>query len=200
MPARTTALLTMLLLAGCGGVFARFPASDGATTRADDRLIGFWRVDYEASHAGADAGRDEGVVAVGRRSSTDPALHVTTLTLRTGEILESTTGELSPTTIATRDYVSVRSEGDKPEDTFWTVLRYDLPDADTLRVLSMDEKKAAVDVRSGAVKGKASESKDGVVTVTIDAATTALRAYLESRGDGVFRTERPLVLRRIHPR
>lgn len=204
MNARPIASLAMLLLAGCGGTFTRSPASDAATTKDDARLLGFWRVDYEASKAGPETAHDEGIVVVGRRSDKDPGLRVTTMTLRKGEILETITGDTSPTSIAGKDYASVAmgAAPEKPEDgALWTVLRYDLPDADTLRVLGMDEKKAAADVHSGAVSGTTSDpKKEGPMTVTIDASTAALRTWLAARGDDLYRTDHPLVLRRLHPR
>ncbi|MCI0636561.1 MAG: hypothetical protein L0206_21970 [Actinobacteria bacterium] len=82
------------------------------------------------------------------------------------------------------------------------MLRYEALDADTLRVLAMDERTVADDVRSGTVAGSSSEWKDSatgkpVLAVTLDAPTPALRAYLEKRGDGIYRADRPLILRRV---
>ena len=163
MRARTASVLLAALLGGCGGVFSRSPASDEATTRYDERLVGYWRVDEEATPgAKADAPRDESILVAGRRAGSEQALELMIVTLKRDKTLETSRSGLSPTTIGAKEYASVRVPADKEKDkdaAAWTVLRYSMPDADTLRVLGMEEKTAAADVRAGKIPGSVSESK-----------------------------------------
>jgi hypothetical protein len=119
------------------------------------------------------------------------------------ELKEDSTVHVNRTTVRTtaiggRPYASAKSD----EGEAWYVLRYDMPDDSTVRVLAMDERTVAADVRAEGVAGKVEESKgpsDGepTLTVTLTPATALLRAYLELRGDDVYRKDRVLVLRRV---
>lgn len=206
MRARTVAVLLATLLGGCGGVLSKNPASDEATTADDARLVGFWRIDAVASCVEDDAARDEMMFVVGRRAAPDRTLELLGVSLKKDGVLDADRYELRPTRIDGRGYASLRNplgvgpEAKNPES--WAIMRYEMPDGDTLRVLSMEEKTVAADVRAGKILGTVSESKEPpgaepTLTVGLTASTTALRAYLEQRGDGVFRSEKPLVLRRL---
>ncbi len=210
MDSRAIAAATFLLLGGCGGVVCENPASDEATTVVDERLIGFWRVDSDAS-GGAKAGdeKDEVMLVVGRRPGDEGTLDVLHVSLDHGAVLQSERDELRPTAIDGKALVSLRHEDKSdewaPRKVTWSVMRYDLPDGQTLRVLAMEEKAVAEDVRAGKVPGTVQESKapDGTVSsvhVTLSAGTEALRSYLSRRGDSAFAKDRPLVLKRLNLR
>jgi hypothetical protein len=122
-----------------------------------------------------------------------------TVVLAKDDTLESAGYEVWPTAIAGKDYASVHlsAKGDS-----CLLMRYEMEDADTVRVLSMEEAPVAADVRAGVVAGgvvepKAPADPKGPPTVTLDVPTGVLRAYLEKRGDGIYRRDRPLVLRRL---
>jgi hypothetical protein len=204
MRARTLPTLLATLLAGCGGgVYSTHPASDETTTRPDARLVGLWRVDLEAMRTGSSEPRqDEGgaVFAIGRLPDSERALRVVMVTWSEKGAVESSAFETWPTTIAGRDYASLHLS-EKGNSS--VVLRYDLSDPDTLRVLAMEEKVVAADVRAGVIAGGVKEPETDPpavgegTTVTLDVPTAVLRAYLEKRGDDIYRRERPLVLRRV---
>ena len=206
MRAPTVSILLATLLGGCGGVLSRNPASDGATTKDDERLVGFWYVEDQAPGSGrADPSHDASILVVGRKAAGERSLELVGVTLKRDTTLDVLRGEALATTIGAKDYASTRfpREDSKPSDgAAWSVVRYDMPDGDTLRVLGMEEKTVASDVRAGKIPGSVSESKEppGVepkITVTLETSTAVLRAYLEQRGDGVFGADKPLVLRRL---
>jgi hypothetical protein len=194
-------LTASALLAGCGGVACEHPASDAATTKVDERLIGFWQVDRKASGVEGDADKDdEGLFVVGRQPGDDGSLAMATVSLKKGE-LEIERSLLRATTIEAKAYASVHSPppGDEKPGAWW-VVRYEVPEPGTLRVLSMNEDEVAKDVRGGKVPGTVQEPKPGshdAKMVTLSATVEALRAYLGSRGDAVYRMDRPLVLKRL---
>ena len=204
---RPAAILFATLLAGCGGVFSKNPASDDETTKPDDGLVGFWRIDRAASKLDGDG--DDGVLVVGRKKGSERDLELLLVSLK-GE--QKTIAEIRTPLRTTsfgqptaRSYASVadaKEEGKPEVTTSWVVVRYETPDADTLRILAMDEKAVGADVKAGAVEGSAPEPKEGGrdVTVTLTATTTALRAYLEKRGDAIWKADAPLVLRRLRLR
>jgi hypothetical protein len=210
-------ILLATLLAGCGGVGSTVPASDDATSRADERLLGFWRVDSTAT---PDM-KDEGVFVVGKHKGSEKLFDLVTVSLNHEKSIELGRAEFLATSIEGKDHVSLRllemgsldekdaGVGDeKPDEKSspqWIVLRYAMPDDDTLRVVAMSEKEAAADVRAGKIAGRVQESKgakdaEPTLNVTLEATTTALRAYLDSRGEGVFKSDKPLVLRRLRLR
>jgi hypothetical protein len=201
------AAVAALGLAACGGVTSTSPASDASTTRLDERLLGFWRVDDASTPDSKGTDQRGEVFAVGKRKD-GTALTMVLVQLRGDGTLDSGRHDVLPTTIGPRDYASLTGTDDagkRADARSWNVVRYEMPDADTLRVIGMEEKAVAADVRSKAVPGSVSETKDeaaGKTTldVTIDASTEVLRAYLEKRGDAILRPERPLVLRRIRMR
>jgi len=191
-----------LLLAGCGGVVSESPASEGEQTRGDERLLGFWRVDESATKTAPDARVDETVVLVGREAPGSNELRLMSMTRRPDDTIGTMSIDVRATTIAAKDYASVRLAG---ETETWGFVRYSLDDPDTLRVVGFDERAVAADVRAGAVAGTAPSEKDSAdphatVLVRLKVTTPALRAYLEKRGDAVARADRPLVLRRLRPR
>lgn len=195
--------MVALLLTGCGGVLSEHPASDDATTRVDERLIGFWRVDWRASTGKDGAGANEpGLLVVGRRDAPEGGLELLTVTLKQGAVLDVDREPLRATSIAGKPYVSVHvtGEGTPPQEA-WIVLRYDVPEEGVLRVLAMDVPTVAKDVREGRIPGQAPPPKPGAsedsVLVTLSANTPALRAWLEQAGDGLFADGKPLVLRRL---
>lgn len=196
-------ILVAALLGGCAGVYANHPPSSAETTRYDARLLGIWRVDEGATPgAGDEPSCGRSILVVGRAKAGQPALRVLLVTLGKDDTIAESAFEVWATTIAEKDYAAVHlaSEGASS-----IVLRYQAIDEDTLRVLSMDERTVADDVRSGAVAGSSSEWKDDAtgkpsLAVTLDAPTPALRAYLEKRGDVIYRADRPLVLRRVATR
>jgi hypothetical protein len=111
-----------------------------------------------------------------------------TVVLAKDDTLESAGYEVWPTAIAGKDYASVHlsAKGDS-----CLLMRYE-----------MEEAPVAADVRAGVVAGgvvepKAPADPKGPPTVTLDVPTGVLRAYLEKRGDGIYRRDRPLVLRRL---
>jgi hypothetical protein len=208
MRARWIGWIGGVVLAGCGGVYSANPASDADATRTDERLVGFWRVEPAA---GAESRRDRTILAIGRAASdTNGAgdLEVVSVTLKEGGDkpgrVETSTTRVRPTTIAERPYASVSVPHDEKagEVAPWVVLRYEVPDADTVIVRGMQEKAVASDVRAGAIAGDVSESKAAegsapVLTVTLKASTADLRAFLARRGDAIYRADSPLVLRRL---
>jgi hypothetical protein len=196
MRARLLAPFAALLLAACGGVYSTHPASDETTTRFDERLIGFWRVDAPATFGAQKAEAQVAVLAVGRAEAGKVGLRVGMLSME-GEVVTAFQGDLAPTTIASRDHASVRLSERDPS---WIVVRYEL-EGEVLRVLGMDAEVVTKDVRAGAVAGRATERKEGelsfVRTVTLEATTPVLRAWLEKRGDALWKKDEPLVLRRL---
>ena len=168
--------------------------------------------------------KDEGILVVGRHKGSDTTLDLVTVSLNHDHRIEVDRGEFLATTIEKQEYASLRVPGNGPPDdkdagmgdetgakqsekatAAWFVLRYTMPDGDTLRVLGMSEKTVAADVRAGKVPGRVDESKgilggEPTLNVTLEATTTALRAYLESRGEAVFKADKPLVLRRLSVR
>ena len=220
MHVRTPSVLLAILLAGCGGVASTVPASDEATSRVDERLLGFWRVDTTAT---PDA-KNEGILVVGRHEGSDKTLDLVTVSFNRDHRIEVDRGEFLATTIEKQEYASLRVPGKGPPNdkdagmgdetggkdgepgkAAWFLLRYTMPDGDTLRVLGMSEKETAADVRAGKVPGRVDESKSAgsgepTLNVTLQATTTVLRAYLGSRGEAVFKADKPLVLRRLSVR
>ncbi len=195
--------IVALLLSGCGGVLSEHPASDDATSRVDERLIGFWRVDGKAS-TGKDgpASQEPGLLVVGRRDGPEGGLELLTVSLKQGAVLDVAREPLRATSIAGKPYASVHVTGDgSPPRPSWLVLRYDVPEEGVLRVLAMDVPKVANEVREGRIAGHAPEPGPGrsgdSVLVTLSADTAALRAWLEQAGDGLFADGKPLVLRRL---
>jgi hypothetical protein len=180
------------LFAACGGAYSINPASEGSQTGQDARLVGFWRAEGESA-------KEQDVLAVGRRDEQTPGFDLVYVSLK-GDTLESNRMDMWPTKIGGKDYASIgfAKEG-KPETRRWMILRYDVPDPDTLRVFGMDEKTVAGEVRDKKVSGEVSQSKDEppTTTVTLDASTSVLRAWLEARGDGLYNVEKPLVLKRV---
>jgi hypothetical protein len=193
-------LLAACLLAGCGGVYTTSPASDKATTRDDDRLVGFWRAEGGSAAPLLSDDGDRTIFVIGKDpKSRLPRLRTITL-LHAGDISENDC-LVRATSIGGRDHVSIHG----PEgNSWWTVFRYEVLDVDTIRVLAMDENKVAADVKSGVVSGQAERwtTDDGKshVAVTLDGSTAVLRQYVERRGDEVYATDRPLVLRRVRMR
>jgi hypothetical protein len=189
------------VLWGCGGVASEFPASDETTTQLDARLVGFWRIDWEASTPkgeGPKTDRGESVLAIGRKEGADQALEMVSLELDAESKLALDRNDLRATTIGGRSYASVT--GGKIEK--WVVVRYDVADEETLRVSVMDEKVVAADVRSKAAAGTVEESKatgsdEPTTHVLLTMPTAVLRSYLERRGDDVYRRDGVLVLRRV---
>jgi hypothetical protein len=198
MRLRAISTSALLFLVGCAGVYARRPASDAATTRYDGRLVGFWRVD-RGDAVGVPGER--AIFAIGRAAAGRPDLRLATISLDANDALGTTTNAVEATTIAGRDYASLHISD--PDDSC-VILRYEAPDADTLHVVSMDENVVAADVRAGAVEGGVSEwieaSTKTMLAVTLNGSTGALRAYLERRAGGIWRADKPLVLRRLPPR
>jgi hypothetical protein len=186
----------LVLLAGCAGVYARQSASDSETTRYDQRLVGFWRVD-QGEAAGIPGGR--AVFAIGRAEAGKSFMRLATISLDKDDVLSASRNEVEATTIADADYASVHVTD---RDDSCVVFRYEAPDADTLRVVGMDENVVAADVRAQTVAGEVTEwtdenTKKDMVAVTLSGPTGELRAYLEKRADGIWRAGKPLVLRRL---
>jgi hypothetical protein len=208
MRARTSAILLATLLSGCGGVFSTQPASDDTTSRLDERLVGFWRIDVDATPGAKDGSSNDSILVVGHKKGAEKTLEVVGVELHQDKTIETSRYDVRATTIEKRALASLKLVNDKEEDKGkegWVVLRYEMPDADTLRVLAMDEKAVAADVRAEKLAGTVAESKkDGGgepdLTVTLTASTTVLRAYLDQRGDDVMKTAKPLVLRRLRLR
>jgi hypothetical protein len=200
MRTAATLLLAACLLAGCGGVYTKSPASDEATTRYDDRLAGFWRDEGSgASPLSDDGARTIFVIGKDEKSGLQ---RLRTITLQAADIIKENDCLVRATSIRDRDYASVHG----PEgNSWWTVFRYEVLDRDTIRVLGMDENKVDADVKSGDVSGRSDHwttKGDGKshVAVTLDGSTAALRQYIERRGDGIYAADRPLVLRRLRIR
>lgn len=197
------AALLPLLAAACGGVVCENPASDGATTVVDERLIGFWRPDSGSGGEG-----DEAMLVVGRRPGNEEVLEVLHVTLERGTVLQSQKQEVRPTAIGDGAWASLRNEamsGDgAPRKETWSVMRYEMPDASTLKVIALDEKTVAEEVRGGlggtVEETKGADGKVSSVLVTLSLTTDALRGWLEKRGDAVLAKDRPLVLRRVRMR
>ena len=84
MHVRTPSVLLAILLAGCGGVASTVPASDEATSRVDERLLGFWRVDTTAT---PDA-KNEGILVVGRHEGSDKTLDLVTVSFNRDHRIE----------------------------------------------------------------------------------------------------------------
>lgn len=200
---RTAATLVLAagLLAGCAGVYTKSPASDDATTRCDARLVGFWRAD------GGDAasplpGAERTIFVIGRADPKSASLKLRTTTLRADDTIDGTDVLVRATVIHDRDHASVHGpEGNE----LWTVLRYEVVDADTIRVVAMDESKVAADVKAGDVAGRSdtwTTKDDGKshLAVTLEGSTDVLRAYVDRRGDDVYAADRPLVLKRVQLR
>jgi hypothetical protein len=196
MRLHTISTFALVLLAGCAGVYARQSASDSATTHFDERLVGFWRVD-QGEAAGVPGGR--AVFAIGRAAAGQPGLRLATITLDKNDVIGTTRNDVEATTIARAEYASVHVTD---RDDSCVVFRYEVPDADTLRVVGMDENVVAAEVRAQTVAGDVSEWTDEntgkeMVAVTLSGSTRELRAYLEKRADGIWRADKPLVLRRL---
>lgn len=199
MATRFLSLALALLLAGCGGVFSKHPASDDESSRLDERLVGFWRVD-----AASKADLDELVLVIGKKAGSERALELVAVGLQGDRTIKTSRAEFYATTIASKDWASVLLPREREErsDPVWGVVRYELADADTLRVVALDETKVAADVRASKVVG---EVVDGVgagatPTVTLDVPIGVLRAWLEARADAVVRGDEPLVLKRLKVR
>ncbi len=197
------------VLSGCGGVVSTAPASDDATSRYDERLVGFWQVDDDASATEKSSSpHKESILAIGRKKDAERVFELVGVTLRADKQLETSRDEFTATTIDRKDYASLRHPLEEKSDSkvaTWFVVRYEMPDVDTLRVLAMDEKAVDADVKAGKIPGKSDAWKalptsDPFLSVTLSASTDVLRAYLEQRGDAVFATGRPLVLRRLRLR
>jgi hypothetical protein len=200
-----------LLLAGCGGVLSEHAASDDTTTQVDARLVGFWRVDWEASGAKGGGEADQGLFAVGKRKAPDTGLELAVVMLDKEGTLEVQRAALRATAIAGKSYVSIDStpkpkvgetapEGANPKPQ-WAICRYEVPEPGVLRILVMDVPTVAKDVNekkvSGTVPPPGQWETPDTVTINLSATTYALRAWLEGRGDAVFKVDKPLVLRRI---
>jgi hypothetical protein len=203
MPRTLFALAAALALAGCGGVVCEHPASDDATTVADERLIGFWRFDPEASLPKEERSRaDSAILVVGRKAGSEGEMEVVSIELREDRTVSVSRHDLRTTTIAGRPVASV-SVSAAEEGTRWSVVRYDAS-ASAVRVVALDEKAVAAQVRAGSVPGKVEETlvKGGppIVNVALTAPTPDLRAWLEGQGDAVFPTDRALALRRLPAR
>jgi hypothetical protein len=200
------------LLAGCGGVFSEHPASDDATTRLDESLIGFWRLDQGAEASG------DAVFVIGKRKPPAMGLELVAVGLDEHGVLSDVSRQaLRATTIAGKPYVSVdvTSEPAHRQDAAeneaassgWWILRYEVPEPGVLHVFAMDEKAVKKDVVEKRIAGTAPEPKpDGsafdwkVESITLSASTPALRAWLEARGDALFPSDTPLVFRRLEMR
>jgi hypothetical protein len=206
---RCLVLVVASLLAGCGGVVSEHPASDDATTHVDERLIGFWRADLEASGGKTKDGVDDAVIAIGKGREPASGLEFVLVTVDEEGELEVVRDAVRATAIGGKPYLSVRmTERPAPAEkkserptTGWFVLRYDVPEPGVLRVLGMDVPTVAKDVNEKKVAGTVPPSEPGAdpesVLVTLSASTEALRAWLESRGDALFKADKPLVLRRL---
>jgi hypothetical protein len=187
-----------LLLAGCGGVECENPASDEATTKHDERLVGFWRLDHKASGMKDDEVFGDAVFAVGRQRDQKGPLALAIVTLDKG-VLQVEQAQLRATTLGTKPYLSMGGapKADEKQGGWW-VVRYDVPEEGTLRVLAMSEEEVAKDIQAGKIAGTVKEAKlDSTAMVAVSATIDALRAYLASRGDAVFKADKPLVLKRI---
>ena len=207
MRMRAVSVLLAVFLGGCGGVVSTAPASDEVTSRVDERLVGFWRVDYASSLPGkTEANREDSILVIGRKKGAEKTFELLGVTLHGDQTIESSNDEFDVTTINQKDYASLKQplrverEAKAPS---WFVVRYEMPDADTLRVFAMDEKAVAADVKAGTITGNVSESKatklvSSFLTVELTASTTVLRAYLELHADTAFAKDRLMVLRRLH--
>jgi hypothetical protein len=123
------------------------------------------------------------------------------VSLQNMDRIQTVRGEFRGTTIGGKDFGSARLEGEDAGRT-WVVMRYAMPDGDTLRLVGLDRKAVAEEVRSRAIAGSVSEEKseaggEPVLTVTLEAKTRELRAWLEKAGDRILTTDKPLVLRRV---
>jgi hypothetical protein len=159
MRTRAVAILAAALLGGCGGVFSTQPASDDATARLDERLVGFWCVDEEATPDAKDGAAGESILVVGHKEGAEKTLEVVAVSLHKDKSIEVSRNEMLATTIEKKDFASVLLPNDKEKEgakASWVVLRYEMPDADTLRVLAMDEKAVAADLRASKIDGTVS--------------------------------------------
>jgi hypothetical protein len=194
-------LAATLLLPGCGGVECENPASDEAATKHDERLVGFWRLDHKASGMKDDEVSGDAVFAVGRQRDERGPLALAIVILDKG-VLQVEQVQLRATTIGTKPYVSMGGAPKADEKQGgWGVMRYDVPEEGTLRVLAMNEGEVAKDIQAGKIAGTVKEAKldnpGGTTMVAVSATIDALRAYLASRGDAVFKADKPLVLKRV---
>ena len=189
-----------LLFAGCGGVECENPASDDATTKHDEHLVGFWKVDLKASGIKDEDASGDALFAVGRQGDEKGPLVIATVLLQKG-VLQVQQAQLRATTIGTKPFVSVGGTQKEEKPRGWTVLRYDVPEEGTLRVLAMDEGEVAKDVKAGKLPGTVQEptkdSPGSSTMVAVTATVEALRAYLLDRGDAIFKSDKPLVLKRV---
>jgi hypothetical protein len=206
--------LAMLVLAGCGGVVSEHPASEPADTRLDERLIGLWRIDREASGETDKDAKGEGIVAIGKTPGPTPGLEFALLLLESDGELQFVRDGLRATTIGGKPYVSLHVAAEKanpdsrakPDEAKegWVIFRYDLSQDGVLRVLGMDVPTVAKDVKEEKIAGIAPTPEPNAppdsVTVKLSASTSALRAWLESRGEALFKADKPLVLKRLGPR
>jgi hypothetical protein len=205
LAAAAAILLASAALAGCGGVVSENPASDDATSAVDARITGLWRIDAEES-GGSDL-RKDAVFAVGRKPDAAARMRYAWIANDADTGPKASGGDLLATEIGGLRYLSTRddpeADAEPSKKRNWWILRYDLPDGDTLRLRPMDEDAVARDVGEGKIQGEVSEvspAKEGRPAshlVALSATTTALRAYLEARGETIFRTGKPLVLRRL---
>lgn len=208
--------LVAVLLAGCGGVYSEQPASDDASTKVDERLIGFWRVDLAASGEPDNGTGTRFVFVVGKRKPPETGLELLAVGLDKDGVFGDVTREaLRATTIGGKPYASLqvmqKSAGNTAEaeqakdESGWVILRYDVSEPGVLRVLGMDETAVKKDVTEKRIAGTAPETKPGEApakdeVINLSATTYALRAWLESRGDALFKTGKPFVLRRLDVR
>lgn len=192
------AVLAASLLSACGGVFSSHPASEDESTRNDKGLLGFWSVELGGASSGASTTpAPRTLLTVGRNANDASVLRVVSVTVGDDGGVESSVYDLATTTVADRKIASLFL-GSKGSSCI--LLRYELPDADTIRVLGMEVQAVADDVKAGKVSGTAHAPKSGgtdPLTVVLDAATPALRSYLAARGDGIWRGDQPLILRRV---
>jgi hypothetical protein len=193
-------------LAGCGMVDSRHPASDRADSVVDKGLFGVWQsvLDEETKDAPADAEPSEEVLAVGRLRPEEPTLLVTHVAVKTetGETKIEKSVALA-TKVGDRTYLSWRSHGEAfdGEDEVWVIVRYEMPDPDSLRVHFLDPERVAKEVEAGriagAVKRKPAEGLDPEkVAVRLSSPTADIRRFLAERADSLF-YERVWKLRRV---
>jgi hypothetical protein len=190
--------LAATLVAGCGGVSSVHPLSDEAATRVDRTLVGFWTpldVDAKPTPTGA---RDQTLLAIGLVSPERRVMSLTWITVKADGTVETSAARFTATRIGPRDCASLFLA---EEGTSCVPLRYELVGTDALRVYGLDEHVVASDVKAGRVAGGVKEAEAGTApsapTVSLTAPTATLRAYLEANDARVWKTAKPLVLRRV---
>jgi hypothetical protein len=197
-----------LPLAGCGLVDSRHPASDKTDSLVAHELFGLWRsVEEEAKDvqpASDEEPRDE-ILAVGRLRPQEPTLEVEHVSVgtETGKVKVEKSVALA-TRIGERTYLSWRShpEAFDGEDETWVIVRYEMPDRDTLRVHFMDPALVAKEVEAGRLDGRVKREppKDleaEKVAVRLSSPTPDIRRFLAERGESVFETKHVWNLRRV---